>query len=391
MEIKWKSCLKIIGSILLVYAVIHYWTNIEGFIRLGISAALPLIIGGIIAYAVNVLMTFYEEHYFTKTSNKIIKKIKRPVCMLGAFITLIVIVALVIGLVIPEFIACIQLLIEKVPDVLAGVVLKLEDSNIMTEDLASMLASIDIENIGEELIHSVTSGIGNVMGTVVGVVSSVFSGVVTFVLALIFAIYLLAGKETLGRQADVVLKRYMKESHYERVKYVLSVLNDSFHKYIVGQCTEAVILGVLCTIGMLILRLPYATMIGALIALTALIPVAGAYIGAGVGAFMILTVSPLQAVIFLVYIVVLQQVEGNLIYPRVVGSSMGLPAIWVLVAVTIGGGIMGIPGMLLGVPLAATVYRLVKENVKKLGSDKEDVVGDSQSEKATAEIEKSVV
>lgn len=391
MEIKWKSCLKIIGSILLVYAVIHYWTNIEGFIRLGISAALPLIIGGIIAYAVNVLMTFYEEHYFTKTSNKIIKKIKRPVCMLGAFITLIVIVALVIGLVIPEFIACIQLLIEKVPGVLAGVVLKLEDSNIMTEDLASMLASIDIENIGEELIHSVTSGIGNVMGTVVGVVSSVFSGVVTFVLALIFAIYLLAGKETLGRQADVVLKRYMKESHYERVKYVLSVLNDSFHKYIVGQCTEAVILGVLCTIGMLILRLPYATMIGALVALTALIPVAGAYIGAGVGAFMILTVSPLQAVIFLVYIVVLQQVEGNLIYPRVVGSSMGLPAIWVLVAVTIGGGIMGIPGMLLGVPLAATVYRLVKENVKKLGSDKEDVVGDSQSEKATAEIEKSVV
>lgn len=173
------------------------------------------------------------------------------------------------------------------------------------------------------------------------------------------------------------------------MKYVLSVLNDSFHKYIVGQCTEAVILGVLCTIGMLILGLPYATMIGALIALTALIPVAGAYIGAGVGAFMVLTVSPIQAVIFLVYIVILQQLEGNLIYPRVVGSSMGLPAIWVLVAVTIGGGVMGIPGMLLGVPLAATFYRLIRDDVKKSDSVKEDVVGDSQSEKNTTE--KSIV
>lgn len=206
MEIKWKSCLKIIGSIVIVYVVIHYWMNIEGFIKLGISAALPLFIGGVMAYAVNILMTFYENHYFTKTSNNIIRKSKRTVCMLGAFITLIVIVAFVIGLVVPEFVACIQLLFEKVPGVLADVVLKLEDYNIVTEDLSSMLTSIDIESKTEELILSVTSGIGNVMGTVVGVVSSFFSGIVTLLLALIFAIYLLAGKEQLGRQADIVLK-----------------------------------------------------------------------------------------------------------------------------------------------------------------------------------------
>lgn len=370
MEVKWKSCLKIIGSIVLVYAVIHYWGNIEGFIQIGISAAMPLIIGGMMAYAVNILMTFYEKHYFTKTQNNILKKGKRPVCMLGAFITLFVVVAVVIGLVVPEFVACIQLLMEKVPDAIAEVALRLEDFNIITEDLASMLTSIDMEKKAEELISSLTSGIGNVMGTVVGVVSSFFSGVVTFVLALIFAIYLLSGKEKLKRQADMVMKCYLKEKYCKKIKYVLSVLNDSFHKYIVGQCTEAVILGVLCTIGMLILRLPYATMIGALVALTALIPVAGAYIGAGVGAFMILTVSPIQAIIFLVYIVVLQQLEGNLIYPRVVGSSMGLPAIWVLSAVTIGGGVMGIPGMLLGVPLAATLYRLIRDDVKRLSLDR---------------------
>ena len=142
-------------------------------------------------------------------------------------------------------------------------------------------------------------------------------------------------------------------------------MNDSFHKYLVGQCTEALILGGLCTIGMWILKMPYATMTGAVIAFTALIPVAGGYIGAAVGAFMILTVSPIQAVFFLIYIVVLQQLEGNLIYPRVVGSSMGLPGIWVLAAVTVGGGVMGIAGMLIGVPLAATVYRLLQQAVNK--------------------------
>lgn len=366
MEIKWKSCLKMICSIVIVYAAIRYWRNVEGIIQLCISAAMPLLVGGVIAYAVNILMSFYEKHYFTKNQSDFIRKSKRPVCMLGAFITLIIIVVFVGGLVVPEFVACIQLLVEKIPGAIAEVASQLEDTNIMTEDLTTMLKSIDLEGKAKELIGSITSGIGNVMGSVVGMVSTFISGVVTLLLAFIFAIYLLTGKEQLGRQVDLVMKRYIKKRPYEKIKYFLSVLNDSFHKYIVGQCTEAVILGVLCTIGMLILRLPYATMIGALIALTALIPVAGAYIGAGVGAFMILTVSPIQAIVFLVYIVILQQLEGNLIYPRVVGSSMGLPAIWVLVAVTIGGGVMGIPGMLLGVPLAATGYRLIKEDIKNV-------------------------
>ena len=147
--------------------------------------------------------------------------------------------------------------------------------------------------------------------------------------------------------------------------YGLSVLNDSFRKYIVGQCTEALILGVLCFAGMVVLRFPYAGMIGTLIGFTALIPIAGAYIGAGVGAIMILTVSPLKSVLFLVFIVVLQQLEGNLIYPRVVGKSIGLPALWVLAAVTIGGKLWGIVGMMIGVPIVAAVYRLVCEDMER--------------------------
>ena len=144
---------------------------------------------------------------------------------------------------------------------------------------------------------------------------------------------------------------------------MLHVLNECFSHYIIGQCMEAVILGTLCTLGMLVLRLPYATMVGTLIAFTALIPVAGAYIGGAAGALMIFSVSPAKALIFLIFLVILQQLEGNLIYPKVVGSSLGLPAIWVLAAVTIGGGIMGIGGMLLGVPIAAALYRLLKEDL----------------------------
>ena len=214
-----------------------------------------------------------------------------------------------------------------------------------------------------DIVKVLTAGVGSTVNVIVNTVTSVASGFVTFFMALIFSIYLLLGKEKLGGQLEKIMGRYLKKEINRKIRYVVGVINDCFHRYIVGQCTEAVILGVLCMLGMMIIRLPYATMIGALIGFTALIPVAGAYIGAFVGAFMILTVAPVKALIFLVFIVVLQQLEGNLIYPRVVGSSLGLPAIWVLAAVTVGGGVLGVPGMLLGVPLTAAVYRLVRNDV----------------------------
>ena len=155
----------------------------------------------------------------------------------------------------------------------------------------------------------------------------------------------------------------MSTNFYERTKYVISVLDDSFSSFISGQCLDAMLVGIMCTIGMLILRLPYATMIGAIVAFTALIPVAGSYIGAGLGAFMILTVSPIKALIFLIFIIVLQQTDGNLVYPKIVGSSIGLPGIWVLAAVTVGGGLMGILGMLIAVPIAATLYKILRADV----------------------------
>ena len=202
------------------------------------------------------------------------------------------------------------------------------------------------------------------MSSVVSVVSSVFSTIVTSLVALIFSVYLLLDKEKLISQGKRIISTYLPKNG-KNIFYVLETLNDSFHRFIVGQCTEAVVLGVLCIIGMWIFRFPYAMMIGVLIGFTALIPIAGAYIGAGVGAFMILTESPLKSLLFLVFIVILQQLEGNLIYPRVVGSSIGLPGIWVLAAITIGGGLMGIPGMLLAVPIMATLYRLLRDDMHK--------------------------
>ena len=235
----------------------------------------------------------------------------------------------------------------------------------MSRRIFTILADADWHAWLERLLGALTTGFGNLLGTAVDVVASVFSGVVTALFAVIFSVYLLAGKEKLSSQFDRLMQRYLKPKGYAKTRHVLAVLNDSFRKYIVGQFTEALILGALCTAGMWIFRFPYATMTGAVIAFTALIPVAGAYIGAAVGAFMILTVSPMKALLFLIYIVVLQQIEGNLIYPRVVGSSMGLPGLWVLAAVTVGGGVMGITGMLIGVPLAAAAYLLLREDMSR--------------------------
>lgn len=369
MKVTWKSCFKICCSVFLLYICITYWKNVAGFIGTTIGAAMPLIVGCIIAYIINILMTAYENHYFIKSENPKLIKTRRPVCMLAAFITLIIIVLLLLKLVVPQLIACGEMLIAQVPGAIEMVIGWIEKLGIVPDDILESVKNIDWQSKMQQIIGVITSGVGSVMGFAAKVASSVFSGIVTGLFAVIFSIYLLTGKEKLADQFDRLMKRYLKDNVRLKIEHVLNVMNDCFHKYIVGQCTDAVILGVLCMVGMLIFKFPYATMIGAVVAFTALIPVAGGYIGAAIGAFMILTVSPMKALLFVVYIIVLQQLEGNLIYPRVVGSSLGLPAIWVLAAVMIGGGVMGIPGMLIGVPLAATLYRLLRENMYKVNQN----------------------
>ena len=212
-------------------------------------------------------------------------------------------------------------------------------------------------------VNLVINGVGSVLGATVSVVSTTVGQVITLFLGLVFSAYLLLSKEKLSSQFQRLMRGYLGEKTTRKILHFVRTLDTSFHSYIVGQCTEALILGSLCILGMLLFRFPYAVMIGTLVGFTALIPIAGAYIGAVVGAFMIFTVSPVKALLFLVFLVVLQQLEGNLIFPRVVGQSIGLPGLWVLAAVTVGGGVAGIPGMLIGVPLTATFYRLIRADI----------------------------
>lgn len=365
-NITWKTCIRVCVSIFLLFLAIYYWDAISGILGALLSAATPIIIGFGIAYVLNILMSFYERHYFKKRSHKkFVRVTKRPVCLIGAILTLLAIIALIVLLVVPELVEVVKFLAAEIPPLIEKLLESKFVKEILPKNILSKLSDIDWMSYVTKILETVSSGFGDAVNVVVNAVTSVVSVIVTAFLSIIFSLYLLGARDKLADQARRLLRNYLPEKTTGRVMYTLGVFNDSFHSYIVGQCTEAVILGVLCTIGMFIFRFPYAPMIGALIGFTALIPVAGAYIGAGVGAVMMLTESPLKALLFLVFILVLQQLEGNIIYPKVVGNSVGLPAIWVLAAVTVGGALFGVIGMLVGVPIAAAVYRLVREDVRR--------------------------
>lgn len=359
--ISWKTCFKVCFSVLVLFICVEYFKVGVNLIGLLMNAAAPLLAGGVIAYFLNIIMSFYERHYFANSKNSKIIKSRRVVCMLLAIISLVAVIVLIFYLVVPQLAACIKLVFAELPAALKNGITELGKLNILSENVVEKLYAIDWQAKIKQFMNVLASGIGNALE----VIADALSGIVTFFIGFIFAIYILLGKDKLSGQFYKLFNCFIKEKKRNEIKHYLSLVNDCFHKYIVGQCTEAVILGILCMLGMLLLRLPYATMVGALIGFTALIPVAGAYIGAGIGAFMIFTVSPVKALIFLIFIVILQQLEGNLIYPKVVGSSLGLPAIWVLAAVTIGGGLMGIAGMLLAVPVTAAIYSILGDRVNK--------------------------
>ena len=368
MKYEWKGPIRFGVVLFLLYLAIHYWGKLSSLLLLALGAAFPLLLGAVVAYAVNILMSMYERWYFPASQNRAVVKSRRPVCLVLAYASLIAIVVLIVRMILPELANSISLLIREAVPLLEDLSLKINE-NLDMNQLAAfsglILAdgSIDWREILTTAVNWLISGLGGVMGSVMSLASTTVSAAFTAIVSTIFSIYLLSGKEKLQSNCARVLKTYLKPSWYSRLFYFLETLNTCFHNFVVGQCTEAVILGLLCMGGMMLFRFPYASMVGTLVGFTALIPVAGAYIGAGVGAFMIFTSSPLQALLFLIFIGVLQQLEGNLIYPKVVGSSIGLPGIWVLAAVTVGGGVLGIGGMLLAVPLTATLYQMLRSDV----------------------------
>lgn len=364
-RVETATCVKIAIAIFAIYISTRYWPQVARFLSRLLEASETLTIGAIIAFLVNILMSKLERIIMPKAQKRAAQTARRVICMLLAFILLLGIVALILWLILPQLISCIEILIAEVPPFFSSVIKWLQTTELLPDDIMAELASIDWKSNLTKIFDVLTAGLGSIFDIVITTVTSVFSGIVTALVSIIFSVYILLGKEQIRSQIIRFEKCYLKLSKLKKFNHIVNTVKESFESFIVGQCKEAVILGVLCTVGMWIFRFPYATMIGALIGFTALIPVAGAYIGGAVGAIMIMTESPFKAILFVIFLVVLQQLEGNLIYPKVVGESIGLPGIWVLAAVTIGGGVMGIMGMLVGVPIVAAAYKLIGENIRE--------------------------
>jgi len=362
MSIEWKSCIRVGTSIFLLFLCMRYWDAFSGFLNVFLNALSPIVLGLIFAYILNILMSFYESHW---NVSGYLKKYRRFLCVFAAMLTFAAIIALVIKLVVPELIHCIQFLVAEIPPAWDNFLKSDFAQTVIPSDFWGMLSTFDWIAYLKKYAETLLSGLGNVVGSVFSAASVAVTVIVKITIGFIFAVYLLSGKERLLNQTGRLMKHYVPVRLQLPIQHALNIFNESFRRYIVGQCAEAVVLGVLCVLGMLIFRFPYAVMIGTLIGFTALVPVAGAYIGGTVGCIMILTVSPIKAVLFLVFIVILQQIEGNLIYPKVVGKSIGLPGIWVLAAVTIGGNLMGILGIVISVPIASALYQLLREDLHR--------------------------
>ena len=339
-------------------------------IKMFFGILLPFIIGGVIAFVLNIPMKAIEKSLFSKAKGKMGNSIKRPVSMVLALIFVVAIVAMVLVAVIPQLRITLKTLGAKIPPFLDEVVIWLQGILADYPELSSYVENFEnIEFNWEVIIGSVggflKNGVGNMFGFTLSVAGNIIGGVVNALIALVFAIYILSQKESLQSQGLRIIDAYTKPGLNSWIRDVCGRLYTNFTNFICGQCLEAVVLGCLFIIFMTIFRFPYAVMIGTLIGFTSLIPIVGAFIGCGVGAFMILIDDPMQALWFVILFLVLQQIAGNLIYPKVVGNSVGLPSIWVLASVTIGGSLFGVAGMLVFIPLMSTLYSLLRDDVNR--------------------------
>ena len=323
----------------------------------------PLTLGFCIAFVLNVPMRFLERHLFPHTKKNALNRLRRPLCILISLLFILAVLAVVIRLVVPELVNAFVVLANTVPPFLTRITAWLRDNADQYPQLESWMASLDIDwaQTGREIFTYLTNRFSSLVDSTVQVISGTVGGLTNAVIAFILALYILLGKEKLKSQCAAVCRAFLPERVSNVVTSVARLSSNTFASFVTGQCIEACILGTLCWLGMSLFRLAYAPMIGALVGICALIPIVGAVIGMVVGAFMILMVDPLQAVLFIVFLLALQQIEGNLIYPRVVGSSVGLPAIWVLASVTVGGSLWGIGGMLFAVPVCSILYTLARQ------------------------------
>ena len=331
---------------------------------------LPFLLGGGIAFVLNIPMSFLEEKIFGNRhlkDKKIVKKLSRPVSLIMTLAIVIGVIVLVMFVVIPELTRTVVSLGRTIQTFIPEAQEFLEEIFTDNKEIGAWLAelNLDVDKLTDQAVSFFQNGAGDILNSTMSAIGSIVSGVTTFVIAFVFSCYVLLQKEKLSVQVKKVVYAFFPERRCEWLFEVAGLASKAFSSFFTGQCVEALILGCMFFIVMSILNMPYTLLVSVLIAFTALIPIFGAFIGCFVGAFLILMVDPMQMVVFVVTFLILQQIEGNLIYPKVVGSSVGLPSIWVLAAVTIGGSLMGIVGMLIFIPIVSVVYTLFRASVYK--------------------------
>lgn len=366
MELTQKNIFKYGSIVVLVLALMVYPVQIYNIFLNLLGIIMPLILGGVLAYALNILVVRLENHFFPNTKMKWLQNSRRGIVILITLIIVILVMTGVFRLVLPQFISALTDFFKSIPAFVTDISNFAEKINSHSE-ISDQLNTINVNwsSVQAKVMKFLTSGASGLFGSTFKIVTGVAKGLFNFILAFTFAIYILATKEKLTAQVKKAGRAFIKEKHRQKIQYIFDITNKMFSSFIVGQVTEAIILGTLCALGMLLFKFPYALPVGAFVGITSLVPIFGAWAGGAVGFLLIAVDSPLQAVLFVIFIIVLQQLESNLIYPRVVGTSIGLPGIWVLAAITVGGGLGGIVGMLLGVPVAATIYQLFKNEANR--------------------------
>ena len=365
-----KDIIIIISYIALVIFALVNFSKIFTFLGKVISIFSPFLLGIILAFVLNVLNNFIEKKIFGKIKpSKIWNKIKRPLCITLSLILVFLTIFFVMNLLIPQLQNSASLFTDTLPaykEDIIGILNKFDIDESTVNKVGEYL-----DNFGKVITDYIKGNSKDVITVTTEVATSVVNIISKGIITLVFAIYMIAQKETLSRQINKVMKAYLKPKTINKINTVGTLANKTFSNFVTGQCLEALIFGSLVSVGMLIFRFPYASTIGVLLGFTALIPIFGAFIGTAIGFILIMMVSPVKAILFVVFIIVLQQIEGNLIYPRVVGKSIGLPGMWVLLSVTVGGSIGGILGMLIATPLCSLLYALFTKVVNdRLKSNK---------------------
>ena len=357
-----KDIIVIITYIALIIFALVNFSKIIYFFGSVINIFAPFLLGIILAFVLNVLNNFIEKRIFGKIKpGKVWNKVKRPLCITLSLILVFFTIFFVMNLIIPQLRNSASLFTETLPGYKEDIVCILNKFDVDEENINKVSEYLD--NFSKIITDYIKGNSKDVITVTTEVATSVIGIISKGIITLVFAIYMIAQKETLSRQINKVMKAYLKPKTIEKITTVGSLANKTFSNFVTGQCLEALIFGSLVFVGMLIFRFPYASTIGVLLGFTALIPIFGAFIGTAIGFILIMMVSPIKAILFVVFIIILQQIEGNLIYPRVVGKSIGLPGMWVLLSVTVGGSIGGILGMLIATPLCSLLYALFTKAV----------------------------